>query len=199
MQRIAPFELKRATSLAEAVAWLGADPRARLLAGGTDLIPNLRRGIESVSVLVDLGGVRGMSDIVHSNGGTVLGAGVTLARLADDASIARQYPALAEAAHAVAGPGHRSVATLGGNLCLDTRCVFYNQSQWWRAVNRYCLKRGGDVCHVAPQGQRCHAAFSGDLAAPLLVLGAEAERLSPRGRRRTPRTNGSPRPLRDRL
>ncbi|HEX7440793.1 MAG TPA: FAD binding domain-containing protein, partial [Caldimonas sp.] len=79
-----------------------------------------------------------------------------------------------------------SVATLGGNLCLDTRCVFYNQSEWWRAANRYCLKRGGDVCHVAPQGQHCHAAFSGDLAPALLVLGAEVELVSSRGTRRAP-------------
>ena len=63
-----------------------------------------------------------------------------------------------------AGPGHRTVATLGGNLCQDTRCVFYNQSEWWRASNDYCLKRGGTVCHVAPQGERCHAAFASDLA-----------------------------------
>ncbi len=186
MERMSEFEVKRATSLTEAVAWLAADPRARLLAGGTDLVPNLRRGIERTPILVDLGGVRGMSDIALTDTGLTLGARVTLARLAADASIARQYPALAEAARAIAGPGHRSVATLGGNLCLDTRCVFYNQSEWWRAANRYCLKRGGDVCHVAPQGQRCHAAFSGDLAPALLVLGAEVELVSSRGTRRTP-------------
>ena len=186
MERMPEFELKRATSLAEAVAWLAADPRARLLAGGTDLMPNLRRGIERAPILVDLGAVHGMSDIALTDTGLTLGARLTLARLAADASIAQQYPALAEAARAIAGPGHRSVATLGGNLCLDTRCVFYNQSEWWRAANRYCLKRGGDVCHVAPQGQSCHAAFSGDLAPALLVLGAEVERVSPRGTRRTP-------------
>ena len=87
-------------------------------------------------------------------------------------------------------PGHRSVATLGGNLCLDTRCVFYNQSEWWRAANDYCLKRGGDVCHVAPQGKHCHAAFCGDLAPALLALGAEVElvarpRHAPHGARRS--------------
>ena len=98
----------------------------------------------------------------------------------------RRLPALAEAARAAAGPGHRSVATLGGNLCLDTRCVFYNQSEWWRAANGYCLKRGGDTCHVAPQGERCHAAFSGDLAPALLALGAEVELLSVRGARWLP-------------
>jgi 4-hydroxybenzoyl-CoA reductase subunit beta len=84
-------------------------------------------------------------------------------------------PALGEAARAVAASGHRSAATVGGNLCQDTRCVFYNQSEWWRASNDYCLKRGGDTCHVAPTGKRCHAAFSGDLAPVLMALGAEVE------------------------
>ena len=111
---------------------------------------------------------------------------MTLATLARDAAIAERLPALADAANAAAGPGHRSAATLGGNLCQDTRCVFYNQSEWWRAANRYCLKRGGDTCHVAPQGQRCHAAFSGDLAPVLLALQAEVDLLSARGARRLP-------------
>ena len=186
MERMPEFELKRAANLAEAVAWLAADPDARLLAGGTDLVPNLRRGIERPGVLIDLGAVHGLSDIALSEAGLRLGARVTLARLAADASIAQQYPALAEAARAIAGPGHRNAATLGGNLCLDTRCVFYNQSEWWRAANQYCLKRGGDTCHVAPQGKRCHAAFSGDLAPALLVLDAEVELVSASGTRRVP-------------
>ena len=186
MERLPDFELKRAANLDEAVAWLAADPAARLLAGGTDLVPNLRRGIERPAVLIDLGAVHGLADIALGIAGMYLGARVTLARLAADASVGQQLPALAEAARAVAGPGHRNVATLAGNLCLDTRCVFYNQSEWWRAANQYCLKRGGDTCHVAPQGQRCHAAFSGDLAPALLVLGAEVQLVSARGTRRIP-------------
>ena len=102
------------------------------------------------------------------------------------AQIRGVLPVLAEAAATVAGPGHRTVATLGGNLCLDTRCVFYNQSEWWRRANEYCLKHGGDTCHVAPQGKHCHAAFSGDLAPALIVLGAEVEIVGPRGVRRLP-------------
>ena len=101
--------------------------------------------------------------------------GLTLAAIAGDVTIAARWPALAEAAQAAAAPGHRTAATLGGNLCQDTRCVFYNQSEWWRASNDYCLKRGGDTCHVAPTGKRCHAAFSGDLAPVLLALGAQVE------------------------
>jgi len=184
MQRCGEFELRRATSLAQAVAWLAADPHARVHAGGTDLLPNLRRGVERPSVLVDLGGVHGLSDIEFTGDGVVLGARVTLARLAADPTIAQQFPALAQAANAVAGPAHRVAATLGGNLCLDTRCVYYNQSDWWRAANDHCLKRGSQVCHVAPQGTRCHAAFSGDLAPALLVLGAAVDLASERGTRR---------------
>jgi len=78
------------------------------------------------------------------------------------------------------------LATVGGNLCLDTRCIYYNQSEWWRHANDYCLKHGGKVCHVAPQGQRCHAAFTGDLAPALLALAADVEIAAPEGRRRIP-------------
>lgn len=186
MPTLPAFELRRPTRLADALALLAADPDARLLAGGTDLVPNLRRGIERPALLVDLSALEGFAPIDWRDDGLRLGAGVTLARLAGDPALAARCPAVAEAAAAVAGPGHRSVATLGGNLCLDTRCVHYNQSEWWRAANGYCLKRGGDTCHVAPQGQRCHAAFSGDLAPALLALGAEVELVSARGSRRLP-------------
>jgi 4-hydroxybenzoyl-CoA reductase subunit beta len=186
MNRMPEFRLARPATCAEAAALLAAEPGARLLAGGTDLVPNLRRGLERPPLLVDLGGVAGFAEVEFSTDGLVLGAGVTLARLAADEHIASDATAIGEAARAAAGPGHRTVATLGGNLCLDTRCVFYNQSEWWRQANAYCLKRGGDTCHVAPQGQRCHAAFSGDLAPALIALAAEVELLSCRGTRRVP-------------
>ena len=184
MERIPKFDLMRPRTAIEAAGMLAAEPMARLLAGGTDLVPNLRRGIERPSVLVDLGAVRELTDIVFTDAGLSLGAGVTLSKLARDAVVARQYPAVTEAAGAIAGPGHRSVLRSGGNLCLDTRCVFYNQSAWWRAANAYCMKRGGDVCHVAPQGRHCHAAFCGDLAPVLLALRADVEVVSSRGTRR---------------
>ncbi len=180
------FDLKRPASVAEAAALLGANPGAQLLAGGTDLLPRLRRGIDQPTLLVDLGAVRDFAHIALTDAGLSLGAGVTLAQLAIDARVTKLYTAIAEAARTIAGPGHRSVATVGGNLCLDTRCVFYNQSQWWRAANGYCLKRGGEVCHVAPQGKHCHAAFSGDLAPALLVLGAEVELVAAGHTRRVP-------------
>ena len=109
---------------------------------------------------------------------------MTIATLARNSAVAGHYRALAQAAAAIAGPGHRVMATVGGNLCLDTRCIYYNQSEWWRSANAYCLKNRGDTCHVAPQGQRCHAAFSGDLAPALLVYGAEVDIAGPQGQRR---------------
>ena len=184
MERMSAFAVRRPRSVAEAAALLASEPGARLLAGGTGLLPNLRRKIERPAMLVDLGAVRDFAGIAFTDAGLTLGAGVTLSRLGADPRVVQGHRALAEAARTVAGPAHRSVATIGGNLCLDTRCVFYNQSEWWRATNEYCLKRGGDVCHVAPQGRHCHAAFSGDLAPALLVLGAEVELAASRGTRR---------------
>jgi len=183
VQGLPEFRLVRPATYAEAAALLAAEPGARLLAGGTDLVPNLRRGLESPPLLVDLGAVQGRTEIAFSAEALVIDAGVTLAQLAANERLAGPWQAIGEAARAAAGPGHRTVATLGGNLCLDTRCVFYNQSEWWRQTNAYCLKRGGDTCHVAPQGQHCHAAFSGDLAPALIALGAEADWLSSRGTR----------------
>jgi len=181
------MKLERPASAAQAVALLAAEPDARLLAGGTDLVPNLRRGIGKPKTLVDVSALPGFAALdAQADGSLRLGAGLTLAALARDALLAARLPALAAAAGAAAGPAHRSAATLGGNLCQDTRCIYYNQSEWWRAANHYCLKLGGDTCHVAPQGKRCHAAFCSDLAPVLLALHAEAELLSPGGARRTP-------------
>jgi 4-hydroxybenzoyl-CoA reductase subunit beta len=179
------FDLVRPASVGEAVALL-AKPGARALAGGTDLVPNLRRGIERPAALVDLSGVAVFDVIAIDSASLSIGAGAKLSRLAEDARIASEWTAIGEAAREVAGPQHRNAATLGGNLCLDTRCVFYNQSEWWRAANGWCLKRGGETCHVAPQGNRCHAAFCGDVAPALIALDAEVEIVSARGARRLP-------------
>jgi 4-hydroxybenzoyl-CoA reductase subunit beta len=183
MRPAGDFDLLRPASLDEAVALLARDG-AQALAGGTDLVPNLRRGLLAPRLLVDLGAVADFGAIEARADGWRIGAGATLAALARHVALALSLPALAQAAGQVAGPAHRSAATLGGNLCQDTRCVFYNQSAWWREANGWCLKRDGDTCHVAPQGDRCHAAFEGDLAPALIACGAEVELVSPRGRRR---------------
>ena len=108
---------------------------------------------------------------------------VTLATLEGDPRINKSYRAVAQAASEVAAASHRNVATLGGNLCLDTRCVYYNQSEWWRASNDYCLKYRGEICHVAPKSKVCFAAFSGDVAPALMVMRASVDLVGPKGRR----------------
>jgi 4-hydroxybenzoyl-CoA reductase subunit beta len=180
------LRLDRPREVAEAVAARSAHPDSRFIAGGTDLMVNIRHGISRPGRLIDLSGIDELTAVEFGSQGTRLGAGITIATLARDPTIARRYRAVAEAAAAVAGPGHRALGTLGGNLCLDTRCIYYNQSEWWRQANGYCLKHRGEVCHVAPQGKRCHAAFTGDLAPALLALGAEVEVAGMSGRRRIP-------------
>ena len=181
-----PFVLRSPKSASEVVALLAANPLSRVLAGGTDLMPNLRRGIGSPDMLLDLSGIEELKQLRRDGQAWLIGAGVTLQSLASDSQILAELPVLAQSAAAVAGPSHRGVATLGGNLCLDTRCVFYNQSEWWRQSNNYCLKYRGDVCHVAPQGARCHAAWSGDLAPALIALDASIELLGSGGPRSLP-------------
>ncbi len=177
------LNLLRPGSVDEAIAALLAHPEGRLLGGGTDLLVNMRRGIAQPETLIDTTGIAEIKRLVVDGSGVTVGAGVTVASLAADSLVAARYPALSEAARSVAGPGHRKLGTIGGNLCLDTRCIYYNQTEWWRGANAYCLKNRGETCHVAPKGNRCHAAFSGDLAPALLVLGAEVEIAGPGGRR----------------
>lgn len=175
------FRLVRPQSVDQAVAALQSAPDARICAGGTDLIVNMRRGLVAAETLVDLTGIADLKALDINEIGLRIGAGVTLSELAGNPSITGPYQAIAQAARAVAGPSHREVATLGGNLCLDTRCLYYNQSDWWRKSNGYCLKYRGDICHVAPRGNHCRAAFSGDMAPALMVLGAEIEIAGPNG------------------
>jgi 4-hydroxybenzoyl-CoA reductase subunit beta len=183
MEVMADFRLLQPATLAEAIATRRARPESRFLAGGTDLIANLRRGIGAPPDLIDLTAIGELRGITVADGAIRIGAAVTLAALLADSRI-QALPLVVAAANAIAGPSHREMATVGGNLCLDTRCVFYNQSAWWRASNDHCRKYKGTVCHVAPTGDRCHAAYSGDLAPALLVLDATAELAGPDGVRR---------------
>jgi 4-hydroxybenzoyl-CoA reductase subunit beta len=181
----AGLRVAQPSSIDDAVAARAQNPGSRYLAGGTDLIVNMRRQIHTPNALIDLSGVDELGEIATDTNGVSIGAGVSIASLADDAAVA-PYKALVQAAETIAGPGHRNMATVGGNLCQDTRCIYYNQSEWWRHANEFCLKHRGDICHVAPQGQRCHAAYSGDLAPALLVYDAQVEIAAPKGRRRVP-------------
>ena len=186
MEYLPELRIHRPASATEAVALFASEPNSRYLAGGTDMVVNIRRGIEQPESLIDVTAIDGFGEIRRHETGVTIGAGVTLAAIAADASLQSDYTALAEAAGSVAGPTHRDYGTLGGNLCLDTRCIYYNQSEWWRESNSFCLKHRGDVCHVAPNGTFCFATFSGDVAPALLIHNAEVEILGTTGTRTIP-------------
>lgn len=186
MEALPDFALLTPTTLSEVLAALKAHPNSQLLGGGTDLLVNIRRGIVAPSVMIDVNGVPQLRQIEADADNLQLGAAVTLEAIGHHPGIVAHYPVVAEAARSVAGPTQRNMGTLGGNLCLDTRCIFYNQSQWWRAANNHCLKTTGEICHVAPKSRGvCFATFSGDLAPALAVLDAEVDLLSPDGKART--------------
>jgi 4-hydroxybenzoyl-CoA reductase subunit beta len=179
------FGLTRADDLAEALEAVarGAVP----LAGGTDLVPNMKRGLFEPARLVSLRRIGTLSGVRSGEGGSlVIGATTTLASLAEDPLIARDWPALAVAAGAVASPQIRNVATVGGNLCLDTRCAYYDQSGFWRQALGGCNKTGASVCHVVPGGRRCVAALSADLPPVLVAYGARVRLASKHGERTLP-------------
>jgi 4-hydroxybenzoyl-CoA reductase subunit beta len=184
MDALPSFDLVRPRTLAELIEARTAHPDSRLLGGGTDLIVNIRRGIVAPPVLIDINGVTELHDIVADARVLEIGAAVTLSQLAAHPEVARHYPVVAQAAGHIAGPTHRNMGTVGGNLALDTRCIYYNQSEWWREANNHCLKTTGTICHVAPKSRGvCFATFSGDLAPALLALDAEIDVAGPSGAR----------------
>ena len=187
MDALPDFRVLNPATLDEAVAATAAHADAKPLGGGTDLVVNIRRGIVAPKVLIDMTRVRELHAIKADAQGLELGASVTLAEIAAHPAIVEHYPVVARAAAHIAGPTHRNMGTVGGNLCLDTRCIFYNQSEWWRDANNHCLKTSGTMCHVAPKSRGvCFATFAGDLAPALLTLGAEVDIAGPSGQRTIP-------------
>ncbi|HSB77040.1 MAG TPA: FAD binding domain-containing protein [Terriglobales bacterium] len=182
------FKLLRPRTVAEAIAFLAAHaPGVQVLAGGTDLIPSLRQKLFAPRYVLDIRGMRELRGIrATTSGGVEIGALTTLTELEHSALLRQHYPVLAEAAAAVASPILRNMGTLGGNICLDTRCLWYNQSLAWRKGCGFCIKKDGNICHVAPGGDTCWAAFSADTPPALLCLHAEIEIAGPGGTRRIP-------------
>ncbi|MDE1822094.1 MAG: FAD binding domain-containing protein [Euryarchaeota archaeon] len=178
-----PFELHLPTSVEEAIALARTHSGAfDYLAGGTDLLPNYKMHLNVRPHLISLDRIEELRAF-HPEEGR-LGAMVPLRTLEAHPVLASRYPGIAQAAGEVATPLVRASGTLGGNLLVETRCFFFNQSHAWREALGYCLKAEGDRCHVVPQKERCYATFSGDLAPSLLVLGAEIEIAGTSGRRR---------------
>ncbi len=158
-------------------------PEAMPVAGGTDLYPNMKRRQFEPKVLV---GLRGLADArgVAANGGLRLGALATLTEVAEHPAVSSRWPVVARAAGLVSSPPLRNAGTIGGNLCVDTRCNYYNQSEFWRAAIGYCMKKDGDICLVAPGSRTCWALSSSDTAPVMIALDAEVTLVGPEGDRR---------------
>lgn len=199
MMRAPRFRYHAAKSVRDAVAALAdGGPGAMLLAGGTDLVPNMKRRQQTPELVI---GIRGIGKLRRISNGTglTLGACATLTEVAEHRKVRKGYAALAKAAGSVATPHLRNMGTLGGNLCLDTRCNYYNQSHEWRRAIDYCMKApkstgghactspdGVSICWVATSSPRCWAVSSTDCAPALIALGAEVTLVGADGERRIP-------------
>jgi 4-hydroxybenzoyl-CoA reductase subunit beta len=187
---LSPFKLLRPRTVDEAVGFLAkhanglAAHTVRTLAGGTDLIPSMRQKLFEPEYVLDIRHIAELKGIRKDEAGVTIGALTSLAEIERSALFKQHYPVLTEAAATVASPVLRNMGTIGGNICLDTRCLWYNQSLTWRKGCGFCIKKDGDLCHVAPGGTKCWAAFSGDTPPALLCLRAEIEIAGPIGIRR---------------
>jgi 4-hydroxybenzoyl-CoA reductase subunit beta len=184
--RLPPFRFlvpKTAKEAARMLSDHGA--QAMPVAGGTDLYPNMKRRQMEPKVLVSLRGLPGSTDI-QANGGLTLGAMATLTAVQEDPGVSARWPAIAHSAGLVSSPPLRNAGTIGGNLCVDTRCNYYNQSEFWRASIGYCMKKDGDICLVAPGSDKCWALSSSDTAPVMIALGAEVTLVAPDEERRIP-------------
>ncbi len=188
MLRLPPFRYLAPITIEQAAAMLVREgEQAMLVAGGTDLYPNMKRRQFTPPVLIGLRGIAALKSIDGSpEQGIRMGAGVTLTTLAGHPLIQQHYPALATAAAAVSTPQLRNAGTIGGNVLLDTRCNYYNQTEFWRHSIGYCMKKDGDICLVAPGSPRCWAISSADTAPVLVTLDAQVRLVSVRGERVIP-------------
>ncbi len=169
------FEVLIPSDLGEALTFLSENSRqTKIIAGGTDLIPSLKQRLFEPQYLLDIKSLEELHGIQTLVDGSVrIGALTTIEFLARDPFIRKEFLVLHEAASTVAGPNLRNVGTIGGNICLDTRCYWYNQSYFWRQSCNFCIKKDGTLCHVAPGSKQCWAVYSGDTAAALLTLDAK--------------------------
>ncbi len=185
MLRLPPFTYLAPKSVADAARLVAEHGRdAMLVAGGTDLYPNMKRGQFEPKVLVALNGIAELRGVRgDARRGVSVGPTTTLAAVARHPDIVRHYPALATAAGLVSSPQLRNVGTIGGNVCVDTRCNYYNQTFEWRRAIGFCMKKDGDICLVAPGSPRCWAVSSSDTAPVLWSLGTRIRLVGPSGER----------------
>lgn len=156
-----------------------ADAHTKFLAGGTDLLPNLKHGLYDINRIISLKRLRELRFVDVDASSMTLGSLVTLQQISEHETIKRYAPAIAKASAHIASPQIRNMGTVGGNICLDTRCLYFNQTEFWRSALGYCLKKDGCACHVVKTGKRCVAAASNDLATALLAYNATISVMSP--------------------
>lgn len=179
MLRMQPFEVHLPTTVTEAALLRDVLPESLFIAGGTDLLVNMKHGLFTPKHLISLSHLEGFKGIGEDQDGTLrIGAGANLDSIANSELMP---PGLATAASLVAGPQHRRMGTIGGNIMLDTRCLFYNQSEQWRGALGYCLKAEGTFCHVIGSGKKCVAPHSADTVPVLIAMDASVEFLAPDG------------------
>ncbi len=174
MLRLPPFQYEPARSAHAAIALLAKHgPDALVVSGGTDLYANMKQRLFTPKVLVGLRHACELRFIrFDEQRGLEVGALATLTDIADHAAVQQRYPALAEAASVISTPQLRNMGTIGGNICLDTRCNYYNQNLDWRQALGYCMKKDGDICRVAPKSPICVAVNSSDTAPVLMAYNA---------------------------
>jgi 4-hydroxybenzoyl-CoA reductase subunit beta len=190
MMRLPLFVFHAPRTLDEAVRILhGEGPSAMPLAGGTDLLPNMKRRQQVPRTLLSLRNIDALRAVQFSESGARLGACLTLSDVACNPRFRNGATALAQAASQVATPQIRNMATLGGNLCLDTRCNYYDQNYEWRKAINFCMKKDGVTCWVAPSSPKCVAVSSTDTAPALMALGARVRLVSHSGEREIPLTD----------
>ncbi|HZP64182.1 MAG TPA: FAD binding domain-containing protein [Terriglobales bacterium] len=181
------FKLLRPRSVAEAIDLLQKHAsNTRILAGGTDLVPSMQQKLFEPEYVLDVRHIAELKGLREQGNEVQIGALTTLTAIGNSQLLRKRYSVLTEAAATVASPILRNMGTIGGNICLDTRCLWYNQSLTWRKGCGFCIKKDGDLCHVAPGGTKCWAVFSGDTPPALLCLNAEIEIVGPSGARRIP-------------
>ena len=182
MLRMPEFEYHHPETAQEAVALWNTLPDAMYVAGGTDLLPNMKHKLFTPKHVIGLSGLP-KPEIREMDAAFELDSGVTLHSIATHSGVAKSLPALSQAAGLVAGPQIRRMGTIGGNVLLDTRCLYYNQSEFWREALGYCLKKEGTWCHVIGGPKTCVAAQSSDTVPVLLAMDASIELLGPSGAR----------------
>ena len=185
MLRLPPIELHSPLTIQDAADAI-AQGNARLVAGGTDLWPNMKRRHQKAETVVSLMSIPGLDTINAAARNIRIGATATLTNIIRDDKVRERFPAFATAVASISSPPLRNMGTLGGNLCIDTRCTYYNQTEEWRRSIDYCLKEAGTICWVATKSPRCWAHTASDSAPILCALDATVQLVSATAEREIP-------------